>query len=230
MRYRPLSKAFAAVSAGCALMLLSRILLTGTFRYASMGWNLFLAWIPYILSLQMGRIFSLGMGSRKVRLLAAGFGVAWILFYPNAPYMLTDFMHVVRNPLPRHRPHFLLTSNAILWYDIILNSAFSFTGHLIGLVSLSILHRLADTYYRRRVGWAVASGAAFLGGYGIYLGRFERLNSWDILKRPFSTVRTGLVNLLNAKAVLFAVSMGFFIFLTYLVVHALYDAAAARDG
>jgi uncharacterized membrane protein len=228
-RNQPLSNALTAASAGCILMVVLRILLTGTFRYSFLVWNLFLAWIPYILSLQIRRISSRGIVTRKAKLLTAGIGVAWLFFYPNAPYILTDFIHVIENPLPHDLPHSLLTTNAILWYDIILSSAFSFTGHIIGLISLVILHRLINTIYRRRVGWAVASGAVFLGGYGIYLGRFERLNSWDILKHPLSTIRIGLINLFNVKAVLFAVCFGFFIFLTYLIVYSLCETASVRD-
>jgi uncharacterized membrane protein len=222
-RYLQLSKALAAASAGCILMIALRILLTGTFRYAFLAWNLFLAWIPYILSLQIRRISSRGNVTRKVKLSVAGIGVAWLFFFPNAPYILTDFIHVIENPLLYVLPHSLVTTNAILWYDIILSSAFSFTGHIIGLISLAILHRLINTIHKRSVGWAVATGAVLLGGYGIYLGRFERLNTWDILKHPFSTVRIGFINLFNVKAVLFAVCFGFFIFLTYLIVYSFYE-------
>jgi uncharacterized membrane protein len=220
-RQRHISNALEAASVGCILMVGSRLALTGTFRYAFLVWNLFLAWIPYILSLQIKRIFASGIATRRARIVAAVIGAAWICFYPNAPYILTDFIHVIETPFPTDTFHSLLTSNAILWYDIILSSAFAFTGHIIGLISLAVLHKALNTIIKPRVGWAAVACAVLLGGYGIYLGRFERLNSWDIVKHPFSTIRTGLVNLFNVKAVLFSLCFGFLIFLTYLIVYAL---------
>jgi uncharacterized membrane protein len=224
-RQRQLSKALEAASVGCILMVGSRIALTGTFRYSFLVWNLFLAWIPYILSLQIRRIASRGIATRKAKFLTAVIGAAWLCFYPNAPYILTDFIHVIENPRSPELFHSLLTSNAILWYDIILSSAFAFTGHIIGLISLAVLHRLLNTILKGSVGWAAVACAVLSGGYGIYLGRFERLNSWDVLKHPISTVRIGLTNLFNVKAVLFALCFGFFIFLTYLIVYALYETS-----
>jgi uncharacterized membrane protein len=218
-----ISKALEAASVGCILMVGSRIALTGTFRYAFLVWNLFLAWIPYILSLQMRRISARGFSTRRAKIITAVIGAAWLCFYPNAPYILTDFIHVIETPPPRELFHPLITSNAILWYDIILSSAFAFTGHIIGLISLAVLHIVLNAITKPRVGWAVVACAVLMGGYGIYLGRFERLNSWDILKHPFSTVRTVSINLFNAKAVLFALCFGFLILLTYLIVYALYE-------
>jgi uncharacterized membrane protein len=151
--------------------------------------------------------------------------LAWLFFYPNAPYILTDFIHVIRGPLPTAPPHAVITDNALLWYDIILNSAFAFIGHIIGLISLLILHRTFRLKYDRRLGWGFAVIAIGLGGYGIYLGRFERLNSWDIVRDPLRTLRIALANLVNLKAVLVSLCFALFIFMTYLAVHALYETA-----
>jgi uncharacterized membrane protein len=155
-------------------------------------------------------------------------GVVWLFFYPNAPYILTDFIHIIEDSHTSVFPRSLITANAVLWYDIILNSAFSFIGHFIGLISLVLLHRLIDAAYKKYVGWTVALVAMLLGGYGIYLGRFERLNSWDVFKHPLSTARIVFVNLFNAKAMLFAGCFGFFIFLTYLIVYSFYETARTR--
>lgn len=224
-RYIPLTFALFVASFGCLLMIALRVLVTGSIRYVFLLWNLFLAWIPYVLGLAIRRIAA-GAG------VAAGFkplvvllGLAWLFFYPNAPYILTDFIHVIRGPLRVEPRLSLITENALLWYDIVLNSSFAFVGHIIGLISLLILHRLIREKYNRRWGWTFAVVAIGLGGYGIYLGRFERLNSWDIVRAPLRTLRVGFLNLFNLKAVLVSLCFALFIFLTYLVVLSLYETA-----
>lgn len=227
-RVMTLPFALSIASAGCIAMLVLRIASTGTFRYVQLAWNLILAWIPYVLTLLIKRISSNSDAKRNSRFLMVVIGVVWLFFYPNSPYILTDFIHVVEKPMPSVRSNSLITTNAILWYDIILHSAFAFVGHIIGLISLVILHRLLNAVYKAHAGWTVALVAILLGGYGIYLGRFERLNSWDVFKDPLVTMRIGIINLLNPKAVLFAVCFGFFIFLTYLIVYSFYETAHKR--
>ena len=72
------------------------------------------------------------------------------------------------------------------------------------------------------------AAATVLGGYGIYLGRFERFNSWQVFSAPLATLRVALVNLVNLKAVLFGLAFAFFIFLTYLITWALHESARAE--
>jgi uncharacterized membrane protein len=179
----PLTFSLAVASSGCLLMIALRVAVTGSIRYTFLLWNLFLAWIPYILALLARRIAAGRNVTAPVKPVAILLAVAWLFFYPNAPYILTDFIHVIRTPL-RVQPHPLITENALLWYDIILNSSFAFLGHIIGLISLLILHRTISQKFSRRWGWGFAVVAILLAGYGIYLGRFERLNSWDIVQEP----------------------------------------------
>jgi len=226
-----LTFALGAASAGCLLMIVMRVAVTGSIRYTFLLWNLFLAWIPYCLALIVRRIVA---GRRAntdtpitagIRPLAVFLTLAWLFFYPNAPYILTDFIHVIRIPVRVEPPHPLITENALLWYDIILNSAFAFIGHIIGLISLLILHRIIRRKYDHRWGWAFTVVATTLGGYGIYLGRFERLNSWDIARNPVRTLRIAFANLFNLKAVLVSLCFALFILLTYLAVYFLYETA-----
>ncbi len=215
-----LTIAFALASIGCSLVLLLRILITESYRYMYLAWNLFLAWIPYIIALVM--LTTAAKMKRKRRLKWAIFmlGILWFLFYPNAPYILTDFIHIIRIPPFLKSEMELVTNNAIVWYDIVLNASFAFIGHLIGLISLVFFHTLTKALYNRWVGWVIACAASLLGGYGIFLGRFARLNSWHIFTKPMPSMQMILGNLFNAKALLFSFCLGFFIFLTYVVVYA----------
>jgi uncharacterized membrane protein len=219
-----LSFALGAASFGCLLMITLRVAVTGSIRYTYLLWNLFLAWIPYLLALGVRRAAGSDLNA-SLRPLAVLLALLWLFFYPNAPYILTDFVHVVRIPVKLRAPHPMITENALLWYDIILNSAFAFIGHIIGLISLLVLHNTIGGKYGPRWGWAFAVIATSMGGYGIYLGRFERLNSWDIARDPVRTLRIAFADLANLKAVLVSLCFALFIFLTYLAVYFLYQTA-----
>ena len=230
----PLNRALLISSAGCLLMVALRVLLTGNLRFASLVWNLFLAWIPYLLALLIRRVAA-GESAAAPEAQPARFrpglvvlGLLWLLFYPNAPYILTDFIHLLRAPTRAPADQVFLTENALLWYDIILNAAFAFIGHFIGLISMVILHRTVRELGRRWLGWLLVVLASGLGGYGIFLGRFERLNSWYILSDPLQTLREALENLFYLKAVLFSLCFAFFIFLTYLIVYSFHETVRQR--
>ncbi len=226
-QYLSLTFTLLAASLGCLLMIVLRWLVTGSVLYSFLLWNLFLAWIPYALSLVILRIRAVPRPSARREVAAAGTGLAWLFFYPNAPYILTDFIHVIEEPahLPPERSQSLITESAVLWYDIILNSAFAFVGHIVGLISLIILHHTIRERVSARLAWGFVATATILSGYGIYLGRFVRVNSWDIFRDPAATVSVALVNLLNPKAVLFSLAFAFFIFLTYVIVWSFHETA-----
>jgi len=207
---------------GCLLLLLFRVILTGSLLYSFLAWNLLLAWIPYILSIGLLWVVRRIPSSRRLTAAAVAVGVLWLLFYPNAPYILTDFIYVIRFPFPRRAAGGLVGPRSLLWYDIVLNASFSFLGHLLGLISLVLVHRTLGRLLSPLVGWAAVCASVLLGGYGIYLGRFLRLNSWNVFTHPFSTLRSIFGAILDLKAVLFTLCFGFFIFLTYLVVYALH--------
>jgi uncharacterized membrane protein len=143
-------------------------LLRGTTGFLFLIWNLFLAWVPYWISLVLER------SSRRFKssILTGFLLLSWLLFFPNAPYILTDFLHLRnRAPIP-------------YWYDLMLLASFAWTGLILGLLSLYEV----QLFLRKRVGnwlsWFVAVTAIFLCGFGIYLGRFLRWNSWDVLTKP----------------------------------------------
>jgi uncharacterized membrane protein len=132
-------------------------------------WNLALAWVPYAWSLWAATI------QRRYprdwwRLLLPG--ALWLLFFPNAPYIVTDFIHLYdRPPVP-------------LWYDVGLLLAFAWSGCFLAVVSLQTMQRLVRQLYGGLVSWLFVGLSVGLSGLGVYLGRIERWNSWDLLLYP----------------------------------------------
>ena len=100
-------------------------------------------------------------------------GALWLLFFPNAPYIATDFVHLQHDPL------------APFWYDAVTIAAFAWMGVLLGFASLYLMQTVVRQW--RGVGGRLdrsPSSRSALGSLGIYLGRFLRLNSWDALEHP----------------------------------------------
>ena len=141
---------------------------TGSNDYGFLVWNLELAWIPFIVALAFYDSWRRG----RPRWLLVALGSLWLLFLPNAPYMVTDLVHLGR------------ISGAPLWYDGAMISAFAGTGLLLGLGSVFLVHTVALRTLGPRLGWAVLLPVLALCSAGVVLGRFARLNSWDALVRP----------------------------------------------
>jgi len=142
--------------------------------YRNLVWNLFLAWLPYLFSLLAAALY-LRQPQRWWRLaIPAGL---WLVFFPNAPYIITDFLHLEERPY------------VPIWYDILLLSIFAWTGIFLAIASLRTMQRLVRKYAGGFLSWVFVTGAIGLGGLGIYLGRFERWNSWDLLLRPQQIVK-----------------------------------------
>lgn len=137
--------------------------------FAFLPWNLFLAWVPYVLSLVARLLMAKGRGTGW---LLAPLALGWLALFPNAPYLLTDFIHL------RQRP------GVPLWFDAALLALYAATGWLMGLLSLEVWKEWLERRWGRARAWAFVVATSVLCGYGIYLGRVERWNSWDVLAEP----------------------------------------------
>ena len=152
----------------CVSLELMRELRFGAPGYRFLLWNLALAWVPLVLSLLIYDRYR--RGHATLRLVPAA--ALWLLFLPNAPYILTDFIHLAPGP------------RTPLWLDGAILSAFAWTGMLLGFASLYLVHAVVRHRYGARAGWSGVLGALALVSAGVYAGRFLRWNSWDLLVRP----------------------------------------------
>jgi uncharacterized membrane protein len=159
-----------------------RVSYSGTRNYSNLLWNLFLAWLPYIVSLIASFVY---LTNPTHWVIIFGLSLFWLVFFPNAPYMVTDFYHLdPRPPVP-------------LWFDISLIAIFAFTGFFLAIASLRSIHRIVEGYLGKFIGWLFALLVLNLASLGVYLGRFGRYNSWDILLEPKSLIKEIASNLLN---------------------------------
>jgi len=144
-------------------------------------------------------------------------GIVWLIFFPNAPYMLTDYAHF------SWVGFFKGSGSAFTlqpWYDFILFSSFILCGVLAGLASLRIIHQLARKYFGWIIAWIILVVINFLSSWAIYLGRFIRLNSWDAYKTP--EILMPYIQLGKDKA-FFVIALGIFLLLIYFVIYSFGD-------
>ena len=159
--------ALLAASALCVATVEIRTHETGDAYYRFLVWNLTLAWVPLVFA-----IAAYWRARSRVDLTVAALLVPWLLFFPNAPYLLTDFIHLGEGP------------PAPLWYDGLMLSAFAWTGLLLGFGSLYLVQMIVRCAFGRTAGWLGVVAALALASAGVYIGRFIGFNSWDALLHP----------------------------------------------
>lgn len=142
----------------------ARFLFTGNVTYFFYPWNLILAILPCLFSRRLPHAKSQVAGW----LLMAG----WLLFFPNAPYLITDVFHFQeRYPVPK-------------WYDLILVISGAWNGLVLGIISLMQVEQFLRLHIGPKVVQIACVLLTLLAGYGVYIGRYWRFNSWDIVAQP----------------------------------------------
>jgi uncharacterized membrane protein len=210
IRHRHNIAVFVLLNSACAVcigLVGARVAYSESERHIGLIWNLFLAWIPFILA-----YFAQAVSWRRVSLYVVIPFVAflWLIFFPNAPYMLTDLQDLTRG-----------NGGAPLWYDVIIVVWCSWTGMLLGVISLSLMHDIVQRTFGRTTGWIFVFGISALSSFGIYVGRFVRLNSWDILQDPAETAMDilGLVIDPSMRLAAFTLLYAVFFIFVYLLLY-----------
>jgi uncharacterized membrane protein len=159
---------FVMLLGWCGALLLFRFARSGSLALGFLAWNLFLAAVPALAAW----FFARAMGKKSSHIERVGWFVVWLVFLPNAPYIITDFVHLTPRPgIP-------------FWYDIALLISCAGTGLLLGYTSIADVQFVIARRFSPLVGWLLVAAAVLLSGFGIYLGRFLRWNSWDTLTSP----------------------------------------------
>lgn len=155
-----------------------------SFLHKFLMWNLFLAWIPYLCALAMAVLHARHARAWQYVIPA----LVWLLFFPNAAYLVTDLVNLNEQPPVPY------------WYDIAFFATLAWTGLLLAVASLFIVQRMVKDAWGAFWSWIVVLFVIGLNGVGIYLGRFLRWNSWDILTDPLQIVRDAAMPFLHPIA------------------------------
>lgn len=182
-------------------LLLARVKITHSMYLLFLIWNLFLAIIPYILSSSIqSNLFEKNKKIQNTILVCT-----WLIFIPNAFYIITDFTH-----LHYHNPF-------QYGLDFLIISSFTITGFYIGLQSVYQMHQLVFSKYGSKIGNIFILIISFMSAFGIYLGRILRFNSWDIITKPFALVYQSVYALFNLETIIYTSQLGIITFLSYIV-------------
>ena len=191
----------AASGMAMSVLILGPLLVGRAPTHGFLVWNLALAWTPFVAAIAV-EFFT----RRRHHVAAVLSGALWISFLPNAPYLVSDITHYRSDSLTP-------------WLDLFRLVAFGWAGCLLAVASLRIVHLVVKQHAGAVMGWIVVAFAAIGSGAGIVLGRFSRLNSWEMFTAP-SRVVAEAVSLAGSRQ---AVAVG--IFFTVLVA-VLYMATA----
>ena len=190
-------------SAVSTTMVALRVAYSGEIRFIFLVWNLFLAWLP---------LFFAWMAQRWP-VTAVIYGPLWLLFFPNAPYLVTDLVHLGR------------ISSVPLWYDALVVFAFALTGLLLGILSLYLMQALVARRFGSWLSWLFVFVTTGLSGYGVYVGRFLRWNSWDIFTQPRTLAHEMFNSLTNPslfpKTYAVSISLTVMMLFAYIIMYAL---------
>ncbi len=185
---RPTVVTFATLLASSCLSVLLiffRLHYSPSTFYIFLVWNLFLAWIPYIVSLALYLRYQQTRRLTVLMLFASG---VWLLFYPNAPYLLTDLIHLKQK------------IGVPLWFDVLMFFSFVWNGLLLGFLSLYQMQHIVKMRRGHLVGWMFVVASLTITSLGVYLGRFLRWNSWDILSNPVTLAKDAVHPLIHPLA------------------------------
>ncbi|MEM9540350.1 MAG: DUF1361 domain-containing protein [Cyanobacteria bacterium P01_E01_bin.42] len=172
-------------------------------RSRFIAWNLFLAFIPLALSIWLFK-------RAKSRSWLWWLGLlTFVAFLPNAPYVLTDTIHLI-NFIRFGYSIWIVTLILIPQYTLFIAAGFG--AYVISLINLGD--------YLKQQGKArfiipCELILHFLSAVGIFLGRFQRFNSWDFVTKPIEVLTTGIKNFYDPTTV-------FIIFITFAVLTVLY--------
>ena len=156
----------------CFTFSIFRYAYSDTSMFLFLNWNLFLAFVPWALSSLV--MLKPNIQRKKRTIVALLF--TWLVFFPNAPYILTDLFHLNHN------------SSMPIWFDLVLILSFAWIGLVYGILSLWDLEQLLLKHIRPIWTSILSSGFLFLASFGIYLGRYLRWNSWDIVNHPSGVI------------------------------------------
>jgi uncharacterized membrane protein len=169
------TRALVWVTVACLSVLAVYVAATGTRRLGYLPWNLFLAWVPYVLGRAIHRLAERTQHGTGVLILPVGL---WLLFFPNAPYIVTDLVHLTESP------------GRYVLVDGVLIVAFAGLGLALAITSLGAVHGVVRDRLGQSVGWAFVAAAGLLTGVGVWLGRVLRWNSWDLFTDPVGLLGT----------------------------------------
>lgn len=176
-----------------------RVKISNSFYYLFLVWNLFLALLPLAISyVLMQKVWLI-----ENKLYFYPILILWLLLLPNAPYIITDFIHLQKvNTLP-------------VWYDALLITVFATAGMASCILSMKQIFTILSIKITPLFAKMAMIAICLLSGFGLYVGRVLRFNSWDIITNPLTLITTLFTTFFTANAIGYTLGFGCFIYLLF---------------
>jgi uncharacterized membrane protein len=199
----------------CGLLAILRVYMTHKISYLFLLWNLFLAWIPLIMAYfhHQNYFFS----NKKNIFFLCSTAFLWLLFFPNAPYIVTDLVHL------NHKLPYIP-----FWFDTLLLFSFALAGLTSGYLSLYLIHSVIKDRLTDFTSWLIIGFLLSLSSFGIYLGRVLRANSWDLFTGPMKLIKKSIFSLNDPAAISMTLMFSFFLLFSYLILYSIINMNPRR--
>lgn len=181
-------------------------IITGNTFHLALIWNTFLAIIPlFMLYIEK----NINNNFLKIFIL-----LLWLLFLPNTFYTITDLIHIQSLPLYKIVNYYQVINlhNIHAWIELLNIFLVSILGFWIGCMNVILF---IERFHNKSIKIISVFTLSFLSSIGIYMGRFLRFNSWDIIN-PFHIFKTVISNI-DTFSIQFTLIMTIFIFISCLL-------------
>ncbi|MCK9267091.1 MAG: DUF1361 domain-containing protein [Alkaliphilus sp.] len=208
-----------------SMILVVWIIVGGPFNTYYLIWNLILAWIPMIFALIFKKNIGKGF-SRSRNIIVLFSGLMWLFFFPNAVYIITDYIHLSNDIFYYSNSDYIsylgkrkkiYNLDSLPWNNFFSISFAVFLGCALSVLSLYIFHTYIEKKGGKRNGWIFVTVVHLLSGYAIYLGRFIRFNSWDVIFKPLSLFKFLFLDMDKV-----AITFTFYFFLLSLFIYGIF--------
>ena len=151
------------------LLLAVRMIVTNSIMFGFLLWNLLLAYVPYAITKWLFRQNAEKLNRVKFVMMF----LLWLIFLPNSFYIITDLFHLDEG------------TAAPQWFNLVLIFSFAWNGLMLGIISLQQMRQLLEPFISIKWRWVFLYLVMGLNAFGIYIGRYLRFNSWDVITNPF---------------------------------------------
>lgn len=164
-----------------------------------LSWDVFLAWVPFILSTIIRYISSKKI--TKPSLVGIGLlSVVWLFFLPNSAYLFTEILHSFRYLDAQGEARFWFRMD--FWYSLTVTFGVAIIGLFLSICSIHQVHRMLNRMMSRLSSMLVVGVIILLSSLGVYIGRFNRWNSWDLLSQPKQILRDLMMDISSGRGLL----------------------------
>ncbi|MDN6967435.1 DUF1361 domain-containing protein [Oenococcus sp. UCMA 17063] len=184
-------------------------------------WNIFLALLPLLCALLIDFLFY----EKNSPVLSLLVGIIWLILFPNSPYMVTDLAH-----LNLYHVSYGLDISTLhsAWFGVLFATFAIITGVLMGMLSFYTVFQIIREKFSSLTAWGFSIIVSLLAGFGVFLGRFPRFNSWDVIKRPSYLFKIAL-DQINSHTLGFVILFSTMTFALYWLFYLIFDVSAKSD-